>query len=90
MVWRVKKSEPIEPIQEIQEIKKDINQVDEEEELRAQLKRIEERKKLQEIKPIAEKNIDKDEPEISKEELGDMIQGHFDRALYLFNAYRRM
>ena len=61
----------------------------EEARIREELRKLEERKVLPEVKPVQVKEV-KNEPDISKDEIFDMIQGNFNRGLYLLDVYRRM
>lgn len=83
MVWRVKKEEPKIEVPTNDDL--DI----EEARIREQLRKLEERKVLPEVKPVQVKEV-KNEPDISKDEVFDMIQGNFNRGLYLLDVYRRM
>lgn len=83
MVWKVKKEEPKVEVPNNEDL--DLEEL----KIREQLRKLEEKKVVKETRPVINTEI-KTEPEISKEEVYDMIQGNFNRGLYLLDVYRRM
>lgn len=81
MVWKIKKEEPV-------KVPNNLDLDKEEARIREELRKLEEKKVVAENNPI--EKVVKQEPEISKEEVFDMIQGNFNRGLYLLDVYRRM
>jgi regulator of replication initiation timing len=83
LVWKVKKEEPKVEVPNNEDL--DLEEL----KIREQLRKLEEKKVVKETRPVINTEI-KTEPEISKEEVYDMIQGNFNRGLYLLDVYRRM
>ena len=85
MVWKIKKEEPTKvevPTNEDLDL--------EEARIREQLRKLEERKVVPDIKPKEVKQESRQEPDVSKDEVFDMILGNFNSGLYLLNVYRSM